>query len=235
VAGPSAPTDRSGVGARGGGSRTCAPAAATPDAGGGVVTGPAGTEPEEVVEVDRRGVGGRTALVAAGVLALVVALFVIVLASSDPATERAEESPLFGRLAPATAGRTIDGGTFDIDDYRGRWVMVNFFASWCVPCIEEHPELQAFDESHRATGDAVLVSVTFDNEADAAREFFERQGGSWPVIDDPENRIGVAYGVAQVPETFVIAPSGVVVHRFAGGVTRAELDGLIEAFERGAG
>ena len=64
-------------------------------------------------------------------------------------------------------------------------------------------------------------SATFDDDADDAREFFEEHGGTWPVIDDPENSIGVAYGVAQVPETFVIAPNGTVVQRFAGPVTRA--------------
>ena len=86
-------------------------------------------------------------------------------------------------------------------------------------CIEEHPELVAFDEAHRAEGDAVLIGVTFDNDADDARAFFAERGGDWPVIDDPDNSIGVAYGVAQVPETFVIAPDGIVVQRFAGGVT----------------
>ena len=85
-------------------------------------------------------------------------------------------------------------------------MVLNFFASWCMPCLEEHPELLAFDAAHRAEGDAVLVSVTFDDKADDARAFFEEHGGAWPVIDDPENSIGVAYGVAQVPETFVIAP-----------------------------
>ena len=73
----------------------------------------------------------------------------------------------------------------------------------------------------------MLVGVTFDDKADDARAFFEEHGGDWPVIDDPENSIGVAYGVAQVPETFVIAPNGTVVQRFAGAVTRAELDELI--------
>jgi cytochrome c biogenesis protein CcmG/thiol:disulfide interchange protein DsbE len=175
--------------------------------------------------------GPRFALIAAVAIAAIVALMVAVLATRDPSTERASQSPLIGELAPATAGTTLDGEQVSIDDYRGRWVMVNFFASWCIPCREEHPELDAFDVAHRAEGDAVLMSVTFDNDADDARAFFEREGGDWPVIDDPENSIGVAYGVAQVPETFVIAPNGTVVQRFAGAVTRAELDEVIAALE----
>ena len=173
----------------------------------------------------------RTALVASVAIAVLVALMVAVLATRDPSTERASQSPLIGELAPATAGTTLDGDQVSIDDYRGRWVVLNFFASWCVPCQTEHPQLAAFDAAHRAEGDAVLLGVTFDNKSDDARAFFEENGGDWPVIDDPENSIGVAYGVAQVPETFVIAPNGTVVHRFAGEVTRAELDELIELYE----
>lgn len=175
--------------------------------------------------------GPRFALIAAAGIAVIVALMVVVLATRDPSTERASQSPLIGEVAPATAGTTLDGEQVSIDDFRGQWVMVNFFASWCIPCLEEHPELNAFDVAHRAEGDAVLLSVTFDNEADEARAFFEENGGDWPVIDDPENSIGVAYGVAQVPETFVIAPNGVVVQRFAGAVTKAELDEVIARYE----
>jgi cytochrome c biogenesis protein CcmG/thiol:disulfide interchange protein DsbE len=188
----------------------------------------------EDVELDRPAPGRRTAAVAAAALAVVVALFVVVLAGSDPSSERAKESPLIGKPAPATAGRTLDGGTVSIDDHRGRWVVVNFFASWCTPCITEHRELIAFDEAHRADGDAALISVTYDNEADDARAFFAQRGGGWPVIDDPDNRIGVAYGVAQVPESFVISPDGIVVVRFAGAVTRADLDEVIDFYEGGS-
>jgi cytochrome c biogenesis protein CcmG/thiol:disulfide interchange protein DsbE len=192
------------------------------------------SDPSELA--DEAPVGGaRFSLVAAVVLAVVVALLVIVLATRDPSSERATQSPLLGRMVPATAGTTLDGRQVDIDDHRGQWVAVNFFASWCVPCIEEHPELKAFDQAHRAAGDAVLIGVTYDNETDDARAFFEDNGGTWPVIDDPENGIGVAYGVAQVPETFIVAPDGTVVQRFAGAVTADDLDAVIEFYEEGRG
>lgn len=171
--------------------------------------------------------GGRSALVISVVVGIVLAMLVVVLFTREPASERADTTRMVGRVAPAVEGPTIDGGTFSTAGLRGRWVLVNFFASWCVPCIQEHPELQAFDEEHRDLGDAVLVSVTYDNDTDDAREFFDKRGGTWPVIDDPDNAIGVAYGVAQVPETFVIAPNGVVVAWFGGGVTQAGLNEVI--------
>ena len=176
----------------------------------------------------------RSALVASVVIAVLVALLVLVLATRDSSNERSTQSPLLGKVAPTVAGTTIDGEEVSATDLRGRWVVVNFFASWCVPCLEEHPELLAFDAAHRAEGDAALVGVTFDDKTDDARAFFEEHGGTWPVIDDPDNRIGVAFGVAQVPETFVIAPDGTVVQRYAGGVTRAALDELIASYEAAA-
>ena len=177
----------------------------------------------------------RVALVTSVVMAAVVALLVVVLATRDPSSARATRSPLIGRLAPATAGTTLDGQPVAIDDFRGRWVMVNFFASWCIPCQTEHPQLVAFSAAHQAAGDAVILGVTFDDEAGDARRFFAENGGDWPVIDDPDNSIGVAYGVAQVPETFVVSPNGTVVQRFAGAVTRADLDELIALYQPGSG
>ena len=182
-------------------------------------------------EVVRSRRSGRSSALITATVGIVLAALVILLATRSPSSERKTESALLGRLAPATAGTTLDGDSISIDDLRGRWVFVNFFASWCTPCRVEHPELQRFDEEHRRLGDAVLISVTFDNDAADARAFFAQRGGEWPVIDDPDNAIGVAYGVAQVPETFVIAPDGTVVQRFAGAVTQAGLDAVIEFYE----
>jgi cytochrome c biogenesis protein CcmG/thiol:disulfide interchange protein DsbE len=173
----------------------------------------------------------RTALIASIAVAVVVGVLVAVLATRDSSSEQATQSPLLGKVAPAVEGMTLDGEQVSLADFRGRWVALNFFASWCVPCLEEHPELLAFDAAHREEGDAALVGVTFDDAADDARAFFEERGGDWPVIDDPENSIGVAFGVAQVPETFVISPDGIVVQRYAGRVSRAALDELIASYE----
>jgi len=192
------------------------------------------TEPTEPNDATEEASGPRTALVASLVIGVLVALLVVVLATRDSSNERATQSPLLGKVAPTVSGTTLDGEEVSVADLRGRWVVVNFFASWCVPCLEEHPELLAFDAAHREAGDVALVGVTFDDKADDARAFFEDNGGTWPVIDDPENSIGVAFGVAQVPETFVIAPDGTVVQRYAGGVTRASLEELISSYESAA-
>lgn len=166
-------------------------------------------------------------LAALGVAAVLVVLIVI-LAVSKTHTESAN-SPLLGRVAPPLAGETIDGESFDLTDQRGRWVVVNFFASWCQPCIDEAPELRRWAQRQQATDDgAELVNVLFQDTAPAARAFFERNGGaSWPVLVTGTDTIGLDWGVAKVPETFVVDPNGVVVVKTIDRVTEAELDRFI--------
>jgi cytochrome c biogenesis protein CcmG/thiol:disulfide interchange protein DsbE len=165
----------------------------------------------------------RTGMIVSAVVALVVIAFVVVLATREPATERRAKSPLIGKVAPALVGETLDGGSFDIDDHRDEFVVVNFFATWCPPCIEEHPELVAFDEAHRAAGDASVVSVVYNDRPDAVHDFFADRGGDWSVIADG-GLAAVDYGVVKVPETYLVAPGGVVVQKYTGGVTREMIE-----------
>ncbi|QGG94534.1 redoxin family protein [Actinomarinicola tropica] len=179
---------------------------------------------------------GRTALVASIVVGIVMVALVAVLALGDPGGGREpERSPLLGRAAPAITGETLDDSTFDIDEHRGRWVLVNFFAEWCVPCQVEHPDLVAFDESHREVGDVQVVSVAFQNSREDIAAFFAENGGEWPVVVGGDvGSIAVSWGVTGVPESFLVSPQGVVVHHFRGGVTLDDLEGTLAEL-RGSG
>ncbi len=139
-------------------------------------------------------------------------------------------SPVVGQPVPPVAGVALDGSSFDIDDHRGRWVIVNLFATWCVPCQVEHPELVAFDEEHRASGEVQLVSVVFGDRDEEVRAFFAERGGDWPVLGEEYSSIAVDFGATGVPETYVVAPSGVVVEQILGGVTQARLNEIIDAY-----
>jgi cytochrome c biogenesis protein CcmG/thiol:disulfide interchange protein DsbE len=176
----------------------------------------------------------RTGLIVSAVVAVLAVGFVAVLATREPASDRRRDSPLIGKVVPPLAGETLAGGNFDIGDQQGRWVLVNFFATWCVPCRIEHPELDAFDRAHRRAGDAVLVSVLFDDDPASAREFFDRNGGDWPVVLDGDGLIASAFGTPKVPESYLVTPNGRVAAKFTGGVTRDGLDRAIDQIEQAA-
>ncbi|MBS1847996.1 MAG: TlpA family protein disulfide reductase [Actinobacteria bacterium] len=163
----------------------------------------------------------------AGVAVVIVALIGL-LAVSKTQTDSAA-SPLLGKTAPPLAGKTLDGGSFDLTSMRGRFVVVNFFASWCQPCQEEAPELRRWAQRHQAKGDAQLVNVLFQDTPAAAEQFFARYGGAtWPVLAVGTDTIGLDWGVAKVPETFVVNPQGVVVAKTITTVTESSLDDLLE-------
>ena len=156
-------------------------------------------------------------------VAVVLALFVVLLATSDD--EQNNSSPLIDKAAPAIAGTGFRGDSFDIDAQRGKWVVVNFFSTTCVPCIQEHPELVKFSEER---DDASVVSVTFEDKPDAVQSFFEQHGGEWPVLLENTGSIAVAYGVVAVPESYLVDPFGIVRAKMIGGVEADELGELID-------
>ncbi|MEM9564376.1 MAG: TlpA disulfide reductase family protein [Actinomycetota bacterium] len=137
-----------------------------------------------------------------------------------------EASDLLGARAAPVQGELLDAsGTFDIDDHRGSWVLVNFFATWCPPCVAEHPELVEL-ERWGAERDLQLVSVVFNDPPDAVARFFDERGGGWPVIDNPT--VAVDWRVAQIPESFLVSPSGQVVLHVEGQLAASEIQRVME-------
>ena len=150
-------------------------------------------------------------------------------ATSDPSG--LIESSLLGKAAPAVRSNTLDGAVFDLAQRKGSWVVLNFFQSTCVPCKAEHPELVAFSTQQRAIGLAgaeLYTVVQYDDDPDRVRAFFAERGGDWPVLLDDDGRIFVSFGVAQVPETFVIDPDGIVRLRWAGPIDAVTLAQLVQ-------
>lgn len=158
-------------------------------------------------------------LIVLAVAAVVAGLFVI-LAGSDTTRSEQINSFLIDRPAPRALGTTLDDRPFDLSRRKGSWVVLNFFDPSCVPCVQEHPELVVFAAEQATIADgAELYTIINAGSDDDVREFFEREGGGWPVVRDPSGAISVAFGVSQVPETWVIDPEGIVRVRYAGQIT----------------
>lgn len=164
-------------------------------------------------------------------VAVVLAVLIAVLAASKPIGHGASSSPLIGRPAPPVAGPSLSGGAqYSLAQFRGKWVLVNFSASWCVPCRQETPQLVRFQNQHARAGDAVILAVSFDptDRANLAA-FLRSSGATWPAVNDPGAE--VAYGVEGIPESYLVDPQGTVIAKFTGGVTSAQVDGVIKKAE----
>jgi cytochrome c biogenesis protein CcmG, thiol:disulfide interchange protein DsbE len=164
----------------------------------------------------------------AGLVGVVLVLLVALLGWQVANGSDDVRSSIVGRAAPAVQGAAIDGRSVDIDRWRGSWVVVNFFATWCVPCVREHPELVTFADRH-VDDDVEMVSIAFDDTSQAIEKFFAERGGDWPVLVTDTGGMALDYGVRGVPESFLIAPDGRVVGLFY-GVTADGLDEAIASY-----
>lgn len=145
---------------------------------------------------------------------MIIALAVLGVAAAVLVTRPAQPTvigghPLFHAPAPDIALRDLDGREVRLADYRGRPVIVNFWASWCLPCREEFPLLKAARERYAEEGLAIL-GVIFDDDPEAARRYMARAGATWPALVDPDELVATAYKVNVPPLSFFVDPEGIV-------------------------
>ena len=122
--------------------------------------------------------------------------------------------------------RDLDGRVHRASDYRGKWLVINFWATWCPPCLVEMPELEAFYQRHRDS--AQVWGVTFEDvHRERILEYVERLGVTFPILGYGQDPL-TGYGeVRLLPTTFIINPEGEFQQRFEGPVTAAVLDAAI--------
>jgi cytochrome c biogenesis protein CcmG, thiol:disulfide interchange protein DsbE len=128
-----------------------------------------------------------------------------------------------GDAAPTTTLPQLEGdGNESLVDYKGKWVLVNFWASWCIPCRAEAPALEQFQQQHGGSRFTVLGIDTQDLSGDA-RAFVERYGLSYPQLRDGNGDNADEYGTTGVPENFLVDPGGKVRLVVAGPISEEKL------------
>lgn len=139
-------------------------------------------------------------------------------------------------LSPGQAAETIDfplhplaGEQQSLSDYRGRWVIVNYWATWCPPCRKEIPELDMFNENHQK--DAVVLGINFEDIAlPELKTFVDQQFISYPIFHQSPQRLTPFGRMSGLPTTYVVNPEGVPVAMQSGGITADRLEQFIARY-----
>jgi cytochrome c biogenesis protein CcmG/thiol:disulfide interchange protein DsbE len=142
---------------------------------------------------------------------------------TPPAVSTAAQAYPPGTPAPALRLQGLDGRPVDLAALRGRPVVVNFWATWCEPCVREFPLLARAAAGHR-TARLAVVGVLYRDQPDAARAFVRQHGGTWPMGMDADGRTAAAWGVVGLPHTFFVRPDGTLASHQLGELTAANLD-----------
>jgi cytochrome c biogenesis protein CcmG/thiol:disulfide interchange protein DsbE len=140
--------------------------------------------------------------------------------SLDP---RAVASPLIGQPAPSWTYTTLDGEQLSSADLAGRPYVVNFWASWCAPCVDEHPVLATAWDEH--ADELAIVGVLYSDSAANAQSFLDRYGRTgYPTLLDESGALAIDFGVVGPPETFFVDADGIVRDKQTGPLTTETMD-----------
>ena len=138
-----------------------------------------------------------------------------------------------GQPAPDFELQDLDGRPVRLSDFRGRVVFLNFWASWCLPCRAEMPEIRRLVEE--GPDDVVVLGVNTSDQAAPAKikDFMARNGYRWPVVYDQGSRVGRLYRIVYLPTSFFIDPEGVIRARYIGPMELDRMKAYIEQARRG--
>jgi len=129
-----------------------------------------------------------------------------------------------GEPAPATVFTLLDGDAIALDQLAGRPVLLNFWATWCVPCRAELPALAAVAADHT---NLAVVAVNMQEEADLAAAFLDRIDVNLPTALDQDGAIARRFGVVNLPTTILIGPDGAIVARHVGYLDATGITNLL--------
>ncbi|MBF0161737.1 MAG: DsbE family thiol:disulfide interchange protein [Magnetococcales bacterium] len=146
-----------------------------------------------------------------GILLLAIMAILTLFALGLGNDPRVIPSPLINRPASPFTATDLDDQPIALADYRGKWVLVNFWGSWCVSCVAEHPYLLELAKKVRDRNDFVLVGVDFRDSKEGAKRFLARHGNpGYRHVFDPGQKIAIDWGVYGAPESYLVDPQGMI-------------------------
>ncbi|MDQ1462669.1 MAG: cytochrome c biosis protein CcmG, thiol:disulfide interchange protein DsbE [Actinomycetota bacterium] len=166
-------------------------------------------------------------------IAVVLVAFTVVLAVQTRSQPSVPRLVLEHASAPQLNLKTLDGKAVTSAQLRSKTYVVNFFNSWCIPCQQETPALKTFYDQHKSEGDFAMLGIIIDDDAPTMRGYVRDRGIAWPVLVDPKGSAALDYGTTGQPETYVVAPDGVVVCGTLGPSSVAELNTWLAAARAG--
>lgn len=141
-----------------------------------------------------------------------------------------DTSPLIGRPAPALQIFTDENQVLDLAKYRGKPIIINFFASWCTPCRAEHPSLLQIGHDNSV----VLIGVAYRDNPANMRNYIGDLGNPFEEIGlDLQGAAGASFGLSGVPETYIINKDGIIIYKHKGEITAGDVPKLIRTAVQG--
>lgn len=121
---------------------------------------------------------------------------------------------------------SLDGEEVVLSEFKGQYVLVNFWATWCIPCRKEMPYLQQVYEAHQ--GELMVLAVNMNEDAERVRPFIDEFGYTYPILLDPSDELAAEHNVRGLPVSFIVNPEGEIVYRRIGEILPEEFDVWLE-------
>ncbi len=174
----------------------------------------------------------RSAVPFAAILAVAALVFLLVYGVAAKSEDKTLDEAVSKNEQPVAPSRTLpvlgtEGKQSAPADYKGKVVVLNFWASWCTPCRTEAPELEKAQKQLQSSGQGTVLGIAYQDAPKDSEKFIDEFGITYPSLRDVGGKLAKDYGTRALPETFVINPQGKVVALSRGTVTQAFLDDAI--------
>jgi cytochrome c biogenesis protein CcmG/thiol:disulfide interchange protein DsbE len=175
----------------------------------------------------------RSAVPFAAILAVAALVFVLVYGVAAKSDDKTLDEAVKKNESPTAPSRTLpvlgtDGEQKALADYKGKVVVLNFWASWCTPCRTEAPELEKAQKQLQSSGQGTVLGIAYQDAPNDSEKFIKEFGLTYPSLRDVGGKLAKDYGTRALPETFVINPQGKVVALSRGTVNQQFLDDAIK-------